>query len=173
MTIKNIDALTLRKWLEDDQAILIDVREPAEHKNQNIAKAKLIPLAEITKEKLPDFANKKLVIHCQGGKRSLSACQKLLGENIGCEIYNLEGGINAWCSSGCNVNCKTGFFLPVDRQTQLAIGSVVFISSMLGYFFNINFLFISGFFGAGLIFAGLTGNCTLGKIIAKMPWNKS
>ena len=63
MTIKNIDALTLRKWLEDDQAILIDVRQPAEHKNQNIAKAKLIPLDEISKEKLPEIGNKKLVIH--------------------------------------------------------------------------------------------------------------
>jgi rhodanese-related sulfurtransferase len=171
--MKNIDVKTLKNWLDNQEAVLIDVREIAEHKNQRIANSILIPLAEITKEKIPDIKNKKLVIHCQGGKRSLSACQKLLAENIGCEIYNLEGGINAWCSSGFNVNCKTGFFLPIDRQTQLAIGSVVFISSMLGYFFNINFLFISGFFGAGLIFAGLTGNCTLGKIIAKMPWNKS
>ena len=173
MTIKNIDAVTLRKWLASGEAKLIDVREISEHKSQRISGSTLIPLAEITKEKLPDIKNTKLVIHCQGGKRSLNACEKLLAENIGCEIYNLEGGINSWCAQGCDVISTKKFFLPLDRQTQLAIGSVVLASSMLGYFFNINFLFISGFFGAGLIFAGLTGNCTLAKIIAKMPWNKS
>ncbi len=171
--MKNVDVKILKNWLDNEEAVLIDVREIAEHENQRIAGATLIPLAEITKEKLPDIKNKKLVIHCQGGKRSLNACQKLMAENIGCEIYNLEGGINSWCVQGCDVISTKKFFLPVDRQVQLTIGSLVFISSMLGYFFNINFLFISGFFGAGLIFAGLTGNCTLGKIIAKMPWNKS
>ena len=171
--MKNVDVKTLKNWLDNEEAVLIDVREIAEHENQRIAGATLIPLAEITKEKLPDIKNKKLVIHCQGGKRSLNACQKLMAENIGCEIYNLEGGINSWCVQGCDVISTKNFFLPVDRQVQLTIGSLVFISSMLGYFFNINFLFISGFFGAGLIFAGLTGNCTLAKIIAKMPWNKS
>lgn len=171
--MKNVDVKTLKNWLDNEEAVLIDVREIAEHENQRIAGATLIPLAEITKEKLPDIKNKKLVIHCQGGKRSLNACQKLMAENIGCEIYNLEGGINSWCGQGCDVISTKKFFLPVDRQVQLTIGSLVFISSMLGYFFNINFLFISGFFGAGLIFAGLTGNCTLAKIIAKMPWNKS
>lgn len=171
--MKNVDVKILKNWLDNEEAVLIDVREIAEHENQRIAGATLIPLAEITKEKLPDIKNKKLVIHCQGGKRSLNACQKLMAENIGCEIYNLEGGINSWCVQGCDVISTKKFFLPVDRQVQLTIGSLVFISSMLGYFFNINFLFISGFFGAGLIFAGLTGNCTLAKIIAKMPWNKS
>ena len=171
--MKNVDVKTLKNWLDNEEAVLIDVREIAEHENQRIAGATLITLAEITKEKLPDIKNKKLVIHCQGGKRSLNACQKLMAENIGCEIYNLEGGINSWCGVGFDVISTKNFFLPLERQTQLAIGSVVFASSMLGYFFNINFLFISGFFGAGLIFAGLTGNCTLAKIIAKMPWNKS
>ena len=66
MTIKNIDAKTLKNWLDNDQAILIDVRQPAEHRSQKIEKAKLIPLDEICKEKLPEIGNKKLVIHCQG-----------------------------------------------------------------------------------------------------------
>jgi rhodanese-related sulfurtransferase len=170
--MKNVDVKTLKNWLANEEAILIDVREIAEHKNQRIAGSTLIPLAEITKEKLPDTKNKKLIFHCQGGKRSQNACQKLLSENIDCEIYNLEGGINSWRGEGYDVISTKNFFLPLDRQVQLTIGSLVFISSMLGYFFNINFLFISAFFGAGLIFSGLSGSCTLAKIIAKMPWNK-
>ena len=172
MTIKNIDAKTLKNWLGNDQAILIDVRQPAEHRSQKIDKAKLIPLDEICKEKLPEIGDKKLVIHCQGGKRSLSACQKLLNENLGFEIYNLEGGINSWCSSGCGGGNKTNNFLPLDRQVQIAIGSLVVISVFLSFFVSINFLILTLIIGLGLIFAGLSGICMLANFIAKMPWNR-
>ena len=40
--------------------------------------------------------DKKLVLHCRSGKRSLTAGAKLLEENPNLEIYNLEGGIIAW-----------------------------------------------------------------------------
>jgi rhodanese-related sulfurtransferase len=172
MTIKNIDAKTLKNWLDNDQAILIDVRQPAEHRSQKIDKAKLIPLDEICKEKLPEIGDKKLVIHCQGGKRSLSACQKLLNENLDFDIYNLEGGINSWCSSGCSGGNKTNNFLPLDRQVQIVIGSLVVISVFLSFFVSINFLILTLIIGLGLIFAGLSGICTLANIIAKMPWNR-
>jgi rhodanese-related sulfurtransferase len=172
MTIKNIDAKTLKNWLDNDQAILIDVRQPAEHRSQKIESAKLIPLDEICKEKLPEIGNKKLVIHCQGGKRSLTACQKLLSENLGVEIYNLEGGINSWCSSGCNVEVKSNKFIPLDRQVQIAIGLLVVISVFLSFFVSINFLILTLIIGLGLIFAGLSGICMLANFIAKMPWNR-
>jgi len=170
MTIKNIDAKTLKNWLDNDQAILIDVRQPAEHRSQKIDKSKLIPLDEICKEKLPEIGNEKLVIHCQGGKRSLSACQKLLNENLGFEIYNLEGGINSWRSSGCGGD-KTNNFLTLDRQVQLVIGLLVVISVFLSFFVSINFLILTLIIGLGLIFASLSGICMLANLIAKMPWN--
>ena len=171
MTIKNIDAKTLKNWLDNDQAILIDVRQPAEPRSQKIDKAKLIPLDEICKEKLPEIGDKKLVIHCQGGKRSLSACQKLLNENLGFEIYNLEGGINSWRSSGCGGD-KTNNFLPLDRQVQLVIGLLVVISVFLSFFVSINFLILTLIIGLGLVFASLSGICMLANLIAKMPWNR-
>lgn len=172
MTIKKIDANTLKKWLDDDQAVLIDVREASEHRNQKIKGAKLIPLAQIAKKNLPEFKNKKLVIHCQAGRRGQSACEKLLQEDPKLEIYNLEGGINSWCGSGCNVVTTGNYHLPLDRQVQLIIGSFVFLSCLLAYFINIKFIFVSAFFGAGLIFAAISGICFLANLIAKMPWNK-
>lgn len=36
MTFKNIDAKTLKKWLENNEAIVVDVREPAEHEAEKI-----------------------------------------------------------------------------------------------------------------------------------------
>ena len=46
--MKNIDVKTLKNWLDNEEVILIDVREIEENNNQRIADAILIPLAEIT-----------------------------------------------------------------------------------------------------------------------------
>lgn len=169
---KNINCTTLKNWLASQEAILIDVREVAENEAQKIKGSHLIPLGEISKNKLPNFANKKLVIHCHSGKRSQSACNKLLNEDPNLEIYNLEGGILAWINAGNAVESNQKFFLPLDRQTQLAIGIVVFITSLLGYFVDKLFFIIPTFFGAGLCFAGITGWCGLAILLSKMPWNK-
>ncbi|NBX52419.1 MAG: DUF2892 domain-containing protein [Proteobacteria bacterium] len=172
MTIKNIDCATLKKWLDNDEALLIDVREAGEYKNINIPKSYLLPLGNISIDKIPPYSNKKLVIHCHSGKRSLMACQKLLNENSNLEIYNLEGGICAWQNSGCHCNCATKFFLPLDRQIQVSIGFFVLLGAILGFFIDKNFIFLSAFFGAGLIYAGLTGTCYFGTLLSKMPHNK-
>ena len=96
MSVTNIDCATLKKWLKNDEAVLIDVRELAEYQESKIDQAHLIPLGEISINSLPNFENKKLVLHCRSGKRSLTAGAKLLEENPNLEIYNLEGGIIAW-----------------------------------------------------------------------------
>jgi len=173
MPIKNIDAKTLKKWLETNEAIVVDVREPAEHEAEKISGSTLLPLADVKKNSLPECGNKKLVFHCRSGKRSASACQKLLAEDSNLEIYNLEGGISAWGANGCDVETSGKFFLPLDRQVQLTIGLGVLIGSLLGYFFDPKFFLLSAFFGAGLIFAGLSGYCGLAVLMAKMPWDKS
>jgi len=93
MTIKSVDATTLKTWLKNDEVVLIDVREPAEYAESNIAGAKLIPLAFVCKSVLPNFENKKLVMQCRSGKRSMTACERLVAEDGNIEVYNLEGGI--------------------------------------------------------------------------------
>ncbi len=173
MTIKNIDAKSAKSLLEAGKAIIIDVREPAENQAKSIAGSKLIPLAQICKNVLPNCAGKKLIIHCHSGKRSQMACQKLLREDSNLEIHNLEGGITAWCDAGCDVESSGKMFLPLDRQVQVTIGLSVFLGTLLGYFVSVKFLIIPAFFGAGLTFAGLTGFCGLAMLLAKMPWNKA
>jgi rhodanese-related sulfurtransferase len=173
MSITNIDSATLKKWLENDEAIVIDVREPAENAAESIKGSTLIPLGEICKKSLPEINNKKLVIHCRSGKRSHTACNKILNEDPNCEIYNLEGGISAWIASGNKIQSSGKFFLPLDRQVQLTIGFGTLLGSLLGYFVNPLFFILSGFFGAGLCFAGITGFCGLAIFMAKMPWNKN
>ncbi|MDA9163526.1 rhodanese-like domain-containing protein [Rickettsiaceae bacterium] len=100
--IKNIDANTLNQWLESNEAVLIDVREPEEFESAYIKQAKNIKLALIKYQdiSLPEYAGKKIVMQCRSGFRSLLACQKIAEEQNELELYNLEGGILAWQQLG-------------------------------------------------------------------------
>jgi rhodanese-related sulfurtransferase len=172
MTMKSVDAATLKGWLENDEAIVIDVREPAEHSAERIKKATLIPLGTINKNKLPETHGKKIVVHCRSGKRSASACMKLLGEDPSLDIYNLDGGISAWGAAGYEVASSGGFTLPLERQVKLGAGIMILTFSTLGYLYSPAWFFATGFVGAGLTVAGITGFCGLSRILAKMPWNQ-
>lgn len=171
--MKTVDAKTLKEWVAKGEAVIVDVREPAEYAAQNIPGAKLIPLAEVSKSCIPAEARgKKLVIHCQAGGRGQKACEKLLAEDASLEIYNLEGGISAWAQSGCQVEGSRKFFIPLDRQVLLLAGFFVLTGSLLGYFISPKFFLLSGFFGLGLMIAGLTGFCGGALLLARAPWNQ-
>ena len=43
--IQEIDAATLKGWLERGEALLVDVREPSEHASERIPGARLVPLS--------------------------------------------------------------------------------------------------------------------------------
>jgi rhodanese-related sulfurtransferase len=169
--MKTIIASELKKRLHRDEILLIDVREPAEHRSECIDGACLIPLGEISIEKLPS-TKRPIVIHCRSGKRSADACAKLLKVNPSLDIASLEGGIVAWSQAGFNVKKSGPATLPLDRQMQITVGFIAFSGTILGVLINPTFYILPGFIGAGLMFAGLTGWCGIAKLLAKMPWNR-
>lgn len=173
MPLRTVDAATLKTWLDNGEAVLVDVREPGEYGARHIPGALHLPLGKVSKSALPDVSTKKLIIHCKAGKRGGMACERLLAEDPNLELYNLEGGLDAWAQAGHEVKISGKFFLPLDRQVQLTIGIGVVIGSALGYFINPAGFLLSGFFGLGLINAGLTGWCGLALLMAKMPWNQA
>ena len=103
MALYSIDALTLKHWLDNNEAVLVDVREPEEYAQANIPGATLVPLDTVTLSRLPAHDEKKLVLHCKAGYRSANACMKLLAEDPSLDVYNLEGGIMAWQTLPANV----------------------------------------------------------------------
>jgi len=169
--LKLINAHELKEKIAANNVLLIDVREPAEHRSESIKGSKLIPLSEISHEKLPSKEN-LIVVHCRSGKRSKEAGQKLLAQDPKLNIYSLDGGIVAWREAGFGVEKSGGNVLPLDRQTQLVAGLMAFVGVILGTFVHPGFYAISGFVGLGLMFAGITGWCGMAKLLAKMPWNK-
>ncbi len=169
--MKTITAAELKKLLDKKEVLLIDVREPAEHRSECIEGACLIPLNGVSLEGLP-LKSKRIVVHCRSGKRSAHACLKLLAEDPSLDIYSLEGGILAWQQAGFHIKKSGPAVLPLDRQTQLAVGFLVFSGSVLGASVDYLFYILPVCAGLGLMFAGFTGWCGMAKLLAKMPWNK-
>lgn len=173
MSMKSVDAATLKTWLDHHEAVLVDVREPAEHAAAHIKQATLLPLSQVATDRLPETKGKTLVIHCLKGGRGQTACQTLLAQNPELEIYNLEGGITAWSAAGLPTHSTTQTpILPLDRQTQLTIGLGILTMSVLAAVVHPGFIWGAAFFGAGLTVAGITGFCGLARVLAVMPWNQ-
>lgn len=102
-SIKSVDPKTAWEWLSSGKAIIVDVREPAEYAVMHIEGAHLIPLGTIGIDTLPELQSKKLIIHCQLGRRGGVACEKLMKFSPDLDVYNLEGGITAWKQAGYQV----------------------------------------------------------------------
>ena len=169
MSVQTVNSATLRQWLEEGSAVLVDVREPAEHRSRNIAQARSMPLAKIDAAQLPKGG--RIVVHCLKGGRGASACDKLIRQNPNLEIYNLAGGIDAWAAAGLPTR-TAGFALPLDRQVQLTIGITLVVASGLVLFASPLFGVITGAMGLGLSIAGATGFCGLARVMAHAPWNR-
>lgn len=99
MSLPHIDAKTAKK-LVDDGAMLIDIREHAEHAAEYIPGAHNKPLSKIAGNRLNDTP--VIVFHCKSGARTrmnaagLAACTDA-------EAYILDGGIEAWKAAGLPV----------------------------------------------------------------------
>ena len=170
MTIQTVTATLAKKWIDAGEAILIDVREPAEHASESIIGATLVPLGTLAPETLPSHQGTKVIVHCRKGGRGGRACEALAALP---EVYNLEGGIEAWSQAGLPIKSGTRKILPLDRQVQLTIGLITLTSSLMAYFVNPAFFLVTAAIGAGLTIAGLTGFCGLMYLLARMPWNQS
>ncbi|MGB7722605.1 MAG: molybdopterin-synthase adenylyltransferase MoeB [Bryobacteraceae bacterium] len=91
-----IDVTELKQKLDrGDQFVLIDVREPHEHKIASIPGARLIPLGEFAKHIGEFDKNAEIVIHCKMGGRSARACGILRQAGFA-HVRNVVGGILAW-----------------------------------------------------------------------------
>jgi rhodanese-related sulfurtransferase len=84
----------------------------------------------------------------------------------------VEGGLDAWKRAGLPVAEDRRQPIELMRQVQIAAGSMVVLGVVLGLLVAPGFYLLSGFVGAGLVFAGVTGTCGLASVLRLMPWNR-
>lgn len=171
-SIVEVQPTLAAKWIECGDAVLVDVREDFEHATERIDGAHCCPLSQFDPDALQRrFEGKRVVFHCRSGKRAAKAAERWpTGDE---PAFHLAGGIEGWKHAGLHTIRAPG--LPkfdAMRQTQVVIGSLVLGGTLLGAFVSPWLLIISGFMGAGLIFAGLSGTCGMAVAISKLPWNR-
>ena len=113
--VDRIDAEDAKALLDDGEAVIVDVREPAELMATGKAPGSInIPLAKFLAKADPGSPDhepalqpdKTIIVYCASGKRSEFAGKKLL--ELGYEeVFNL-GGLRDWEQAG----------LPVDDATD-------------------------------------------------------
>lgn len=167
--LKAIAPVDLKQQLEAEEILLIDVREPSEHAREKINGAQLMPLSRLNPAEMP--RDRPFVLHCQTGNRSAQAAQKLFAAGFE-QVNHLDGGINAWKQAGYPTIINKNAPISIMRQVKIVAGSLVLIGTLLGAFVAPGFLFLSGFVGAGLLFAGISNTCMMARLLAQLPYNQ-
>lgn len=93
--MKTVSPKELKSLLEEEKAVLIDIREPYELEICKVD-AKHIPMAEVVSNLGTMDEDKMCVIMCKTGKRAEAVANMLITDH-GCDnVAVLEGGIMAW-----------------------------------------------------------------------------
>lgn len=90
-------------------------------------------------------------------------------------VDNIAGGK---CDSGgvhygACVTKAMNSAISLERQIRIISGGMVVLGVVLAWLVHWAFISISLFVGFGLIYAGLTDNCLMGILLAKLPYNKN
>ncbi len=149
--------------------LLLDVRSPAEFADLHLQKAVNVPLDVFANEINELNKDTEMVVICKSGKRAKNAAEMLMDSGFQPKI--LEDGLTGWLA--CGLPAEAGKErLSVERQTQLTIGVGILTGLALSAAISRWFLVLPAIFGAGLTYAGLSGNCGLAVLLAKAPWNQ-
>lgn len=176
MSHKRIHPVDLMANKTADMCIL-DVRTAAEVKASALPDCLHIPLHELTPARLQNEIEKsgksgaQVYLLCQGGKRAEMAANQLAG-TVDAELVIIEGGLNAVQAAQIPLQQTGNAVMSLERQVRIAAGFLVLAGVILGFVVNSGFFVLSGFVGAGLMFAGITDTCMMGMLIARMPWNR-
>ena len=99
--IKEISSEELKKAIDKEKVVLIDVRSENDFNKNHIPDSINLPkqLLEINLCKIVDNPQVKIIVICSKGVMSI-LCTKSI-QDMGCSnVYSLKGGFNAWSNSG-------------------------------------------------------------------------
>jgi rhodanese-related sulfurtransferase len=147
------------------------VRTPVEFAEVHVPQARSVPLDELKPDLLQLQKDQPVYLLCRSGQRATKAADKFTKDGFAQPVV-VEGGTLAWIEANLPVTRGQTRVISLERQVRIAAGAIVLTGVLLARFVNFNFIWLSGFVGAGLIFAGITDFCGMGLLIAKLPWNK-
>ncbi len=89
-----------------EDAVVLDVREPAEYSQGHILGARNLPMSQLESriQELDKYKGKSVILCCASGNRSSRAMSALKARGFE-KAFNLTGGVASWQAAG----------LPVER----------------------------------------------------------
>src|SRR6478672_7581376 len=140
---------------------LIDVRTPLEFRDTHVKFARNIPLDQIDPDAIMCSRNgnsgEPLYVVCQLGGRSQKACEEFHKKGF-TNVVNVEGGTQACEAAGLPL-VRGKKAISLERQVRIVAGFLVLSGVILGWQVHPAFYGLSGFIGAGLLFAGISNTC--------------
>ena len=93
--------------INQDDTLVLDVREDSEVASGRIAGAKHIPLGSLQKRMgdIEKYKDKPVVVYCRSGNRSAVAASQLTAAGFQ-DVVNLQGGVQAWQTAGMPLKKK-------------------------------------------------------------------
>jgi rhodanese-related sulfurtransferase len=175
MSLSSITPKQLHDAVEADPNLeLIDVRTPAEYDAVHIGFARNVPLSQLDPARLAATRSgdeRPLYVVCRSGSRGRQACEQLLAAGHR-NVFNVEGGTMAWDRAGLPV-VRGRSTISLERQVPIASGSLILLSTALGFFVHPYWFSLAALVGAGLVLSGVTDSCAMAAMLARMPWNRA
>lgn len=167
--MKHLKPAGLKTALDRNEALVVDVREPGEFAREHIAGAQSFPLSSFDPSRLP--RDRRIVLCCQSGARSGRALSQIEAAGL-TDVAHLDGGLSAWKAAHLPTSIDITQPISIMRQVQITAGSLALLGAILAALVSPWFILLSGFVGAGLVFAGVTDTCMMAMLLAKLPYNR-
>ena len=147
-------------------AALLDVREYPEWLESHVPGASLVPLGELKSNPQRGALAPEVLTLCRSGKRATEAAQTLAEAGVA-KAFVVKGGIEEWKAAGLATQKAEGGPISMERQVRIGAGALVLLGLLVP-----RLRVVAWFVPCGLIFAGVTDWCGMGKVLAKVPWNQ-
>jgi rhodanese-related sulfurtransferase len=158
--------------LRAGKAVLVDIRDPDEFARRHIAGARSVPLSTWEQAHLSVDPAQDVIFTCRTGMRTGANCDRLAASVLG-DAFVLDGGVDGWAAAGLPITEDRKAPMEIMRQVQIAAGSLVLAGVVLGFAAAPGWFALSGFVGAGLMFAGISGTCAMANVLRLAPWNRA
>lgn len=170
-SLNKIDPRQAKSLIDSGKAVLVDIRESDEFAREHVPGAHHVPLSGFNPADFPGDGGKIAIFHCASGARTAEAAPRILGTTFA-EVYQLDQGLAGWKKAGLQTVVNRKMPIAIQRQVQITAGMMTLIGVILGFTVSPWFFVLSGFVGAGLTFAGVSGTCAMATILGFMPWNR-
>lgn len=102
--INELNSVQLKELMDKgEEFTLVDCREADEVAQASIEGAIHIPLSNFAEgASVLNDKNKKIIIYCRSGRRSMNACQHLESQGY-TDLTNVEDGILGWMDEGFDI----------------------------------------------------------------------